>query len=344
MSGSTSSRGPRPRRRPPAGRRPHRSTLGALGALVVLLTAAPLAGCGRTAPPPPAPTGVTADAGTSTSVHVMWNSSTGEGGVRGYEIYRDGKKVQEVPGERHMADVEGLRPERTYTFTVRARDAAGNLSRESTPVTVTTRAADTDDSRPPSAPGRPRGTVEGPTAVLLRWQAAKDDVGVTGYDVHQGEARIHSVSGEETEALLTGLRPGTRYRFTIRARDAADNVSPPSPALTLTTTDGEGGGGAGTAPAELTAKVASEDGAHFLELSWTPPRTGGVVSDYQIHLNGKFATTLSWRGEAPRGRVEHRFFLTREGGERYRVKLRARLPDGTWGAFSAERAVTTPEG
>ncbi|MBB1245586.1 fibronectin type III domain-containing protein [Streptomyces durbertensis] len=313
--------------------------------LAALLTTAPLAGCGRSAPPPPAPTGVTADAGTSTSVHVMWNSSTGDGDVRGYEIYRDGKKVLEVPAERHMADVEGLRPERTYTFTVRARDTAGNLSRESTPVTVTTRAADTDDSSPPSAPGRPRGTVEGPNAVLLRWPAAKDDVGVTGYDVHQGDARIHSVSGDETEALLTGLRPGTRYRFTVHARDAADNVSPPSPALTLTTAEGEGSsGGAGTAPAELTAKVATEDGAHFLELSWVPPRTGGVVSDYQIHLDGKFATTLSWRGEAPRARAEHRFFLTREGGERHRVKLRARLPDGTWGAFSEERTVTTPAG
>ncbi|MFI7294755.1 hypothetical protein [Streptomyces sp. NPDC050121] len=37
------------------------------------------------------------------------------------------------------------------------------------------------------------------------------------------------------------------------------------------------------------------------------------------------------------------FYAGREAGIGHRVRLRARLPDGTWGAFSTERTVTTGE-
>jgi hypothetical protein len=46
-------------------------------------------------------------------------------------------------------------------------------------------------------------------------------------------------------------------------------------------------------------------------------------------------------GDAPRDRAEYSFYAGREAGVTHRVRVRAKLPDGTWGGFSAERTVTT---
>ncbi|MDK1471940.1 fibronectin type III domain-containing protein [Streptomyces sp. 549] len=312
----------------------------ALAAAVCL----PLTGCGLLGDsdgrPPTPPAGLTVQASSSTSAHVMWNKSTDDVGVTGYEVYRDEEKVEEVPGDRYMVDVAGLEPSAEYTFTVRAKDAAGNLSRPSRKVPVTMLSADTDDEEPPTAPTGLTGRAEGARAATLTWKKSEDNLGVASYDIHQGDTRIHSVPGDETSTLVTGLRPGTDYVFTVRARDTADNASPASNAVELTTATGPGGG-ASTAPADFTATSSRTEGGWDLELTWTPPRTGGEVAEYEIHLDGEFATTLSWGDRAPDREAAHSFFISDREGTTHRVKLRARLPDGTWGRFSAERTVTT---
>lgn len=70
----------------------------------------------------------------------------------------------------------------------------------------------------------------------------------------------------------------------------------------------------------------------------------GVVTEYQVELDGRRATSLVWGGAPPRGRAAYSFYAGREAGVVHRVRLRARLPDGTWGAYSARRTVTTGGG
>ncbi|HZG05554.1 MAG TPA: fibronectin type III domain-containing protein [Streptomyces sp.] len=292
--------------------------------------------------PPSAPTGVTAQAGSATSVHVMWNSSTDDTEVTGYEVHRSGRKVKDVPGERHMVDIGGLKPSTAHTFTVRARDAAGNLSPYSAKVSVTTPAAAPDDHAPPTRPEGLRGRAEGSRAATLTWRRSADDQGVASYDILQGGTRIHRVPGGETTALVTGLRPGVRYTFTVVARDAADNASPASRAVRVTTAS-EPGGGPGTAPAGFRATGRAADDGYHIDLSWVPPKTGGRVTQYEIHLDGKLATTLNWAADTPRGRVSYSLYAGEKPGVTHTVRLRARLPDGTWGAFSARRTVTLGE-
>ncbi|MER5178403.1 fibronectin type III domain-containing protein [Streptomyces sp. NPDC002896] len=293
--------------------------------------------------PPSAPTGVTAQAGSATSVHVMWNQADDGSTVVAYEVYRGTTKVKEVPGEQHMVDITGLKPSAGYAFAVRARDADGNTGPLSTKVSVTTQAAVEEDREPPTRPRLVRGRVAGGRAVSLSWSRSTDDRGVASYDIYQGTSKIHSTPGDDTSALITGLRPGTAYAFTVRARDAADNTSPASRTVRLTTAAGSGDA-RGTAPTGFRATTHRADGAYYIDLSWTPPRTGGAVTEYRIHLDGRLATTLVWGGAAPQDRAEHSFFVTRESGVTYRVRIRAKLPDGTWGGFSAERTVTTGAG
>ncbi|MFE2516654.1 fibronectin type III domain-containing protein [Streptomyces mirabilis] len=289
---------------------------------------------------PPAPMGVTATAGSATTVHVMWNSVSGDVKVTGYEVYRGTTRVERVTGDEHMVDVTRLAPSTKYVFTVRALNADGNPGPPSEPVRATTPVAAAADRTPPTRPGRPHGRAVGSRAAQLEWSASTDARGVVSYDVYQGGSKIHSVGGGQTATVVTGLRPGTAYAFTVRARDAADNLSPASALVRLTTAPGADDG-RGTAPTGFRAASHRTDGAYYLDLSWLPPRTDGVITEYRIDLDGRQATSLVWGGTPPSGGATYSFYVGREAGVAYRVRIRAKLPDGTWGGFSAERTVTT---
>ncbi|GGT67341.1 alpha-amylase [Streptomyces matensis] len=103
---------------------------------------------------PTAPTGVTARA-DGVSVVLTWEPSTDDTGVTAYQVTRTGGTGGDVVsdvGSTVFSDT-GLEENTAYTYTVRAVDAAGNLSAASASVTATTGAK---PSTP--APGTPLGT------------------------------------------------------------------------------------------------------------------------------------------------------------------------------------------
>lgn len=288
--------------------------------------------------PPLPPAGLTAQAGSAGSVHVMWQAAAEADGVAGYQVFQGDRLVRELPAEKTMVDITGLTPQTGYAFTVRAKDAAGNLSGPSAGAQVTTPAAKADDHQAPTAPATTAGRPDGPRAARLTWAAATDDTGVTAYDVYQGGVRIHTAGPALTATTLTGLQPDTVYTFTVRARDGADNSSPDGPAVDVTTPPADGDG-PGTAPAEFTA-VATPG---TVTLSWTAPDTGRETREYQLYVNGQPTTVIQFGAGAvapsATRRAEHRLTVTEPAGTEWAVKLRARLPDGNWGAFSAERRI-----
>ncbi|MFJ2267793.1 fibronectin type III domain-containing protein [Streptomyces sp. NPDC087849] len=319
--------------------RPHATAASACSAALLL---AALTACGS-APEadtrkPTAPGHVTAQASSATSVHVMWEQASDNKAVTGYEVYREGEKVRTVPAAKVMIDVDGLTASTAYTFTVRARDAAGNLSGPSAAATVTTPAPTPTDHEPPTRPVKLRGTADGSRAANLSWGGSTDDVGVTSYDIYQEGSRIHSVPGTRTTAHLTGLRPGTVYTFTVRARDAADTSSPDSNALDLTTASAPGAP-ASTAPTDLRITNRVQGKEYAVDLDWKQPETGGEIPAYQLFMDGRLTTTIVWGSTPPTGRVSYRLTVADPRGTRYSMKIRAKLPDGKWGDFSAQRTV-----
>ncbi|MFE6757024.1 glycoside hydrolase family 6 protein [Streptomyces sp. NPDC057684] len=96
------------------------------------------------------------------------------------------------------------------------------------------------------APTAPTGlTVSGKTSgsVSLSWTASTDNTGVTAYDVYRAGVQVgSSATASFTD---TGLTASTSYSYTVKARDAAGNVSAASSAVSATTSDG-GGTGNGT--------------------------------------------------------------------------------------------------
>ncbi|WP_354643805.1 carbohydrate binding domain-containing protein [Kitasatospora camelliae] len=85
---------------------------------------------------PTVPGGLRSTGKSSSTVALAWTASTDNVGVTGYDVYRGGTHVATVTGT--TATVSGLSPSTAYTFTVKARDAAGNTSGASNAVTVTT--------------------------------------------------------------------------------------------------------------------------------------------------------------------------------------------------------------
>ncbi|MCF2535587.1 glycoside hydrolase family 6 protein [Streptomyces sp. FB2] len=105
---------------------------------------------------------------------------------------------------------------------------------------VPTGGTDPGDTTAPTAPTGLRATAKTASSVSLAWTAATDNVGVTGYDVYRDGTRVGSTTAGTTYTD-TGLSAATAYGYTVRARDAAGNVSAASTALSVTTESGGGG-------------------------------------------------------------------------------------------------------
>ncbi|QNE17362.1 hypothetical protein F1D05_04800 [Kribbella qitaiheensis] len=87
---------------------------------------------------PTVPTDLTASAAVPTSVTLGWNASSDNVAVTGYQIYRGTTLAATVPATAKSYTDTALSPETTYSYSVRAVDAAGNRSGASNTATVTT--------------------------------------------------------------------------------------------------------------------------------------------------------------------------------------------------------------
>ncbi|MBW2937186.1 M4 family metallopeptidase [Aureisphaera sp. CAU 1614] len=85
---------------------------------------------------PTNPSNLSASNVTDTTVDLSWNASTDNVGVTGYEVFEGGSSIGTVTGT--SANVTGLTAGTSYSFNVRAFDAAGNNSGLSNTVSVTT--------------------------------------------------------------------------------------------------------------------------------------------------------------------------------------------------------------
>ncbi|MFD0616120.1 carbohydrate-binding protein [Paenibacillus sp. GCM10027629] len=96
------------------------------------------------------------------------------------------------------------------------------------------------DTQAPTTPSNVTAKVLTDTMITLSWDKAADNfngnVGVIGYDVYNGSTLIGSTTGS-TSYKVTGLTANTAYQFTVKARDAAGNVSNESSPYKVTTLD-----------------------------------------------------------------------------------------------------------
>ncbi len=170
--------------------------------------------------PPSVPTGLNSPSQTSTSIALAWNASTdnaGGSGVAGYEVLRNGTRVGQPTGTSYTDT--GLTANTSYSYQVRARDAAGNLSALSTAANVRTQAV-AQCTATPAVPAGLASPTQTSNSIGLSWNAVSPPANCTvQYRVYRGGNLIATVSG--TSHSATGLNPDTAYSFTVAAFTSA---------------------------------------------------------------------------------------------------------------------------
>jgi chitodextrinase len=262
--------------------------------------------------PPTAPTNLAVTATSTTQINLSWTASTDNVGVTGYKAERcQGAGCSNfaqiaAPASTTFSDT-GLTASTSYSYRVRATDAAGNLSAYSSTATTSTPAV--PDTTPPTAPTNLAATAASSSQINLSWTASTDNVGVTGYGVERcqgaGCSNFAQIATPTTTTFNdTGLTASTSYSYRVRATDAAGNLSPYSPTATASTTavtivvtiSPKRGGIATSQTLGFTANVAGD--ASNAGVTWT--KTGGTFSNttltsvtYSSAAAGSFTITAT---------------------------------------------------
>jgi chitodextrinase len=185
----------------------------------------------------------------------------------------------------------GLTAGTSYSYQVRATDAAGNLGPYSVVASGVTLAL--PDTTPPSAPGGLAAVATSQTQISVSWTAATDNVGVIGYQLERcsgsGCATFAQIAAPSATSFNdTGLTASTSYSYRARAVDGAGNLGGYSAVASATTLASDLT--APTTPTGLTATAAS---ASQVNLSWTASTDNVAVTGYILQR--------CWAPDAARG-------------------------------------------
>jgi len=158
-----------------------------------------------------------------------------------------------------------------------------------------------NDTTPPTAPGTPVASNVTATGATLTWTASTDDTGVTGYDIlrapgSSGGTFAQVGTSATTSYTDSGLTADTTYRYQVRARDAAGNVSPVSGTVQITT-DEQSGPPPGACSA--TPTVQSQWGNGYVIQPLTITNTGtATLNGWTVTFTLPAGHTLtgSWNG------------------------------------------------
>lgn len=150
--------------------------------------------------PPTAPANLSCTFVSPTSVGLVWEPSTDNVGVAGYEVYNGQEFAQSVTGTSFT--ISGLQPQTEYSFTIKARDEAGNVSNPSNAVS-----SNTQMEAPANFTAKPLDSM-----VTLKWTAV---TGASAYYVLADGNQIDN--GTSTTYIHSGLSPNTSHTYEVKA-------------------------------------------------------------------------------------------------------------------------------
>lgn len=275
-----------------------------------------------TAPLAPPSLGVLADGpGQAT---LSWPAASDNVGVTDYEVRQDGTLLATVNALSYSAS--GLTSLQSYTFTVAASDAAGNVGP----------AAETSLLMPdlvePGTAGAFVVTATSKTAVTLGWAAATDDVGVVGYQISRDGTSVGTTASLSFSDVA--LAPATTYQYAVVAVDAAGNPGLPA-TVSATTIE--------ATPPTVTAPVAKFPATGQLGttsvpvvVSWSATDSSGLaLVELQQSKNGGSWTALTLSSASATAAA-----LNKPPGNTYRFRTRATDSVGNTSAWVAGPTVS----
>ena len=163
--------------------------------------------------PPSTPTNLAVNSLSSSAVNLGWSPSVDLVGVAGYKVYRDsvevGSSTSTSFGDSKVASGA------TYNYTVKAYDAAGNISSASNAVTAVVPQA-------PLVVSILSYSVAQKTAntATITWTTNLSSTGIVSYGTSKASLNLSatdSVSATTHSVTLTGLKSFTQYYYKITA-------------------------------------------------------------------------------------------------------------------------------
>lgn len=166
-------------------------------------------------------------------------------------------------------------------------------TQRATPLDIGAHQLGASDVVAPSIPLNVRATNGHATSVTIAWDAATDNVGVTGYTVVRNGVQVGSVAS--TSWTDNAVTEGRLYAYQVHAVDAAGNRSAASAVLTLAwnSSDAE----APSAPIAHLRHATSST----LEIGWMPATDNIGVTEYRVYRGSALVDSTSSRRFTDRG-------------------------------------------
>lgn len=191
---------------------------------------------------PSTPSSLTATAKSPTQVALSWKASSDNVGVTSYLVLRNNAVIATTSGTTYTDST--VVANTTYSYTIVAKDAAGNVSATSSAVSVKT--PNPADIAAPNVPTGLLAIAPSQNQVNLTWAPSTDNIAVAGYNIYRGGAKIATST---TTSFGDGtVVANTSYSYTVSAYDGAGNTSAQSasaivktPATTVPTPPTSGG-------------------------------------------------------------------------------------------------------
>ena len=233
---------------------------------------------------PSIPTNLAATPISPSQINLNWTAATDNVAVTGYAIFRDGNELATTTLTNFQNT--GLTASTTYSYLVKAYDAAGNRSASSTPITATTLATSTDATAP-STPMNLSASVISASQINLNWSSSTDNIAVTGNAIFKDGVEIANVTTNSYSNV--GLTASTTYAYTVKAYDAAGNRSSSSNTVSATTLASSTDTTSPTAPQKLKAHLISYK---HVNLEWKKSEDNKKVVAYKIFRDGVEIATV----------------------------------------------------
>lgn len=187
--------------------------------------------------PPTVPTNLRTTNISGSSISIVWDSSSDDTAIRGYEVFVDNVQFGSLITST-SAFISGRTPDTAYDIKVRAVDLFNKTSDFTADLTATTLDV---DITPPSTVSNlsaslvPLGSSD-EYRVSLSWDRATDNEAVSNYIIERKIREssfwnFHSSAGQTSSSTITFSPPvtyladfnSTTYDFRVRARDAEGN-------------------------------------------------------------------------------------------------------------------------
>ena len=241
------------------------------------------------------------------SVQIAISNFKDNVGVKNYEIYLGSTKVGTTSSSTYTYNGKDLGGK--LQFNVVAVDAAGNKSKaKKASITIK------DATAPTKVTGLKVSGTPDEKASVLTWTAAKDNVGVTQYEISvSGSTKVYK--SKTNSVTIKKLTPG-KHTFTVTAIDKAKNRSTVSASAAFTVKDI-------TAPKGGSVKLAQSGNTIKFTISNFKDNVG--VKNYEIYLGDKkvgttSSTAYTYKGALTDGRMQFSVVAVDAAGNKSKAK------------------------